>query len=566
MLPDQTSQSRPAIWVLGTTLLGFGGGIAWLFGISRATHFDGLYGQDPYAYFDYGQQIANLIVHGHGLGYFYWPLGYPALLGFGFLIGGVSEAIAQFVTILCSATAALLIGLLAAEIAHQLQFPKRLVWISGLSAWVLLLSSGQVIQSGIVVMADMPALMWATFSAWSLACYLRAHRSVWLGLAAFGLSWATMSRWQYVALVLPWGIACACHWRRLELQVTSDLNQLVEGDGHYKRVWLRHLLVAITIGLITSTPQIIYTLQNPDPALRHEWLTSWSAANAFSRDFVTADGTFHYDQPIAEYYLLPLTSPYYLSVWLLPLVAMGLLAMIVFLVRRSTPFGLINDDARRQTESDPIRSIQPAIVRMSRPNVVPLAILLFGWIAVEYGFLIGIPYQNIRFALAFFPPLLVLVGIGIAAVLSLANQRNRLLRIGISTIVIGLSGWGTMSTLPIASGLVSSFVANKDRDLAAVRWMESQIPEASASVYTLDLALTMTHYSKLTPVQIYYETPDSLTVRLPLDRPAYALINVWTTEHQWPGKAPWIIYHWLLDNPGLDEIGTFSIYTLYRVR
>ena len=197
---------------------------------------------------------------------------------------------------------------------------------------------------------------------------------------------------------------------------------------------------------------------------------------------------------------------------------------------------------------------------------VPSIMLLFGWIGVEYGFLIGIPYQNIRFALAFFPPVLVLAGIGVAAGLSFASQRHIVPRIVLILALIGVIGWGLFSTLPVSSELVSGFVANKDRDLAAVRWMESQIPETGATVYTLDLALTMTHYSTLKPVQIYYETPDSMSSRLPLDRPAYALINVWTTEHQWQGKAPWLVYHWLLSNPGLDEMGTFDIYTLFRVR
>jgi 4-amino-4-deoxy-L-arabinose transferase-like glycosyltransferase len=515
-------------------------GAAWLLGIAQINHFDGLYGQDPYAYYDYGQQVANLIAHGHALGYLYWPLGYPALLGVSFLIGGVNELSAQAVTILCSAAAAVLTGLLTVESARQLNLPERVARIGGVLAWALLLCSGQAIQSGIVVMADMPALMWATLSAWALGRYTRVQKPGWIGLAAFALAWATMTRWQYVALLLPWALTCFLGWRRTP-----------------RPKWLQHLTLAIVIGLLTSTPQIVYTLQNPDPALRHEWLTGWSPANAFSRDFVTADGTFHYDQPVAEYYLLPLTSPYYLSVWLLPLVGIGLLTLIGVRNKSKIPAPI------GQYEGNQSRTL--VISRPAGEKFQGGSILLLGWIAVEYGFLTGIPYQNIRFALAFFPPLIVLAGIGAAQVIHLATRQPITLRIALSLTIIIVSLWGVVSSLAVASDLVGGFVANKNRDLAAVRWAEAQIPEVSASVYTLDLALTITHYSKLRPVQIYYETPASMAARLPTDRPAYALINVWTTEHQWPGKAPWVVYHWLLDHSGMDEIGSYSIYTLYRV-
>jgi len=40
---------------------------------------------------------------------------------------------------------------------------------------------------------------------------------------------------------------------------------------------------------------------------------------------------------------------------------------------------------------------------------------------------------------------------------------------------------------------------------------------------------------------------------------------LWTTEHQWYGKSPWIIYHWLKSERGLTELGTFGGYTLYRI-
>ncbi len=114
--------------------------------------------------------------------------------------------------------------------------------------------------------------------------------------------------------------------------------------------------------------------------------------------------------------------------------------------------------------------------------------------------------------------------------------------------------------------MITNFVAVKDSDLAAARWIEAQIPEPEATVYCLDLVLTMEHYTKLRPVQIFGLTPQALSDQLSQrTRPAYAVFNLWTTEHQWVGKSPWIVYHWLTDHPGLTTIGSFGNYTLFRI-
>jgi hypothetical protein len=76
----------------------------------------------------------------------------------------------------------------------------------------------------------------------------------------------------------------------------------------------------------------------------------------------------------------------------------------------------------------------------------------------------------------------------------------------------------------------------------------------------------MQHYTTMRPVQIFGLTPDALSDQLAhRARPTYAVFNLWTTEHQWVGKSPWIVYHWLIDHPGLTAIGTFGNYTLFRI-
>lgn len=470
---------------------------------AAALHFDGLYGQDPFAYYSYGQQVRDAVANLRLPGHFYWPLGYPALVAVGFAVTGDQPLGPQVVSMLSGAAISILALALTIEIAQTFTPNRRYARIAGLIAWAVIAVCGQLIQSSMVIMSDAPALMWATMSAWALAVYARTRRPGWIVMSAFALAWATMTRWQYGGLALPWSLYVV-------------LNRPFR--------W-RHAALAVIVGLITLTPQIAHSIRYPDPLLGHMWLQGWAPANALGHDFTTADGTFHYDQNPAEYYAQPISNVYYQSPFFLVFLALGL----IILVRRKLSF-----------------------------------LLLIGWIAVEYGFLAGIPYENIRFALAIVPPVAVFVGLGAAWLLTFAPARS-MLRLIVVPITILVIIYGLISTFRASAPLISNFVRNKDNDLAAALWVRDQISEPNATIYCLDLLLTMEHYTTLHPIQIYGLTPETLSADLPQVRPAYAVFNLGTTEHQWYGKSPWVIYHWLNDHPGLIQIGTFGNYTLYRI-
>lgn len=50
--------------------------------------FDGLYGQDAYAYYQYAGELLAAITRGQAPPPFWWPLGYPALLSAALAVGG----------------------------------------------------------------------------------------------------------------------------------------------------------------------------------------------------------------------------------------------------------------------------------------------------------------------------------------------------------------------------------------------------------------------------------------------------------------------------------------------
>ena len=67
------------------------------------TQFDGLYGQDAYAYYDYAQDLRTSFQTGTALKPFFWPLGYPSLLATGLSIAGTRPSVAQAISLLMGA-------------------------------------------------------------------------------------------------------------------------------------------------------------------------------------------------------------------------------------------------------------------------------------------------------------------------------------------------------------------------------------------------------------------------------------------------------------------------------
>ncbi len=280
-----------------------------LFAISLALriifslHFDGLYGQDPYAYYNFGQALRTAVNTGQAPAPFFWPLGYPLLLAIGFTLFGQTPLTAQAISFLFGAALAPLIYLLARQIGAGR---------AGASAAGLIMAvCGQAIQSSIVVMADIPALFWAAVSAVLLLHSLRDQRRRWYALAAAALALACVNRWLYLALIPVWGRVSLLTWGRLR--------------------W-RAILIAAGAAACIFLPQAAFSLGSPYPVLNHAWVEGWSPANVFAHEFTNVDGHFVYPQINAVFYAMPYYDPYYLAPLFAPFALIGL-----WVLRRQTP-------------------------------------------------------------------------------------------------------------------------------------------------------------------------------------------------------------------------------------
>lgn len=469
--------------------------------LALKTQFDGLYGQDSFAYYDFAIQLLDFARSGSAPGPFYWPLGYPLLLSVGFAVFGTSANTGQLLSILMGALLPALVFILARQV--------NIGYSGALTAGMTMLVCGQALQSSMVLMADIPALFWATTSAIALFRYLDKQKRSWLAFASAALALAADSRWLYLALALPWSLAVLIHWKR------QRSRQQAASDA----------AVVLLAGLLILMPQFVYDRFNPQAGLSHPWVQSWSPTNAARTTFDNVDGHFEYAQPNLLFYARPLYDPVYLSPLMLPFALSGLCTL--FWLKRWFATALV-----------------------------------VGWLLLPYLFLVGIPYQNIRFPLVSFPAVTLLVGLGIDSLLKLRPRRVRLAAALISAMIL-LAGWGHGAVQGYA--LTTTFIQNQQRDKNIVQWANENVPPG-AQLYTFGLTLTFQHYTTLDVYELYYETPSTLNQRWRRGEDDYLIINVSNVENQWKDRIPSITYHWLRDARGLIRMGSRDGYTLFRVR
>lgn len=481
---------------LGILLLALG--LRWH--LAHSTAFDGLYGQDAFAYWNYAQDLRHVQLPNPT----YWPLGFPLLL----TITSRTPSDSQRLVLVMGASIAPLTYLLILESLRLEGWSLSSARRAGMVAGLIIAFCGQLIQSSLVVMADGPSLWWAVVSAVGLLYYRRTEgrgRWAWLAVAAWALAWATISRWLYGVLIPVWALY---FWQ-------------------HKHTW-RDGLWALVPASVVLLPQLLVSQHS---LIHHAWLEGWQAGNALRRDFVNVDGTFHYPHLNAVYYTQSLYDGWYLHrIW-----------------------------------------VGFTLVGLGRMVWERHGWLWLGWFGCVWGFLVGIPYQNIRFLLPLMIPVAVWCGVGVESVwtwLGVALRRRYRLPVldrvarGWLLLVVGVAVW---SSYPLGKVGYQYIVETKNTDLTVIRRTEAAI-EPDAVVYCMSLWTMMGHYTDIEMRQLFYEDPATIVENLPQDRPVYLLINGWLIEHRWQGQAPWLSVHALLDNPGMIRLALWGSYHLYQVK
>ena len=477
--------------------------------------FDGLYGQDPYAYYDYaiGPLRASLLA-GQPFPPFFWPPGYPLLVALASFVLGLTPVAGQCVSLIAGGLVPTFTALLVREVwpANDETERMTIAWVAGLVTAL----TGQLWQSSAVVMSDTTGLAAATLGVWATARYGRRAQPVWLLLASGALAWALLTRWIYGLVALPTAIFA------LWVMVRRGIPAL-----------LQHGLAAALVGGLILSPLLFSIASRAQSSFTGDLeVYSWSPLNAFQREFVTLDGRLSYPLPNGLYYALAPAHRYYFT----PLLALLILPGMWVVARR--------------------RAFAPLL-------------LLAGWAALVYGFHAGAPWQNFRFALAYLPPLAGLAAIGWAStplgLLAGRLETGQGVREKFRPFV---NSWLIIGWVAMAFGgfqLTQSFIDRKAHDLELVRRVEARLPPQTR-LLTFSLTLTFQHYSVLETIELFDLSPADAASLLTDGRPTFLLVDVGNIETQWHDERLGQTYRWLRDGPGLEQIDGLGAYTLFRVR
>jgi len=510
-------------------------------GVVLFWQFDGLYGQDAYAYFRQAVAITQTLPHGQSPPTdFFWPNGYPLLIAFWMLFAGQTAWAGQLAALLCGAALAPLAFLLSRDLFFKNTSMLIRSHYTGLLAGFIVAVAGQPILSSVVIMADMPALFWATLAAWLVvrainlgnSGELRGTQKKYSPLlpcspallffaAGATLALAIISRWLYVLIVPALGFYIFFnYWSKASFAL------------QFKNFEWSPLL-AICSGALILVPQLWLSLNKPE-GLAHSWLLGWSPAHFFQREFENIDGHFLYPLPNFIFYAQPAGHPAYIF----PL--LGLAALW-------------------------------AVWRLGQTRQWAALILLLGWAIPVYLFLAGIPYQNFRFGLTLYPPLVILTGYGLSDLSRGAGEQGSrsdfssapplfrsptIFKLIIVLSLLGMLAW--------AYPMLDNFLTVQNQSKIIAAQVEQTLPE-KATLITFGLTLTLQHYTRLNTLEFFYL--DEATLQTLTDTPGllYLLLDVGSIETQWQGKTPQINYQWLKENTTLTQIGDFSPYTLFKV-
>jgi hypothetical protein len=350
-------------------------------GITRlAFPFDGLYGQDAFAYFGFARAIWPHLRDGAPLPVLFWPRGYPAAVAMLLPFARGGPAAGQLVSALACAWTAAASFLLVGELLEDTE-GETLGRVGNIVAGVCVAASGIALRAGQVVMADGLAVALAATALWCAARFARSGRGVWLVLCAVAVAWGAVTRWQIGLIAVPIAFV------------------VIPAHRCDRRWWI----AALAAGLLVLVPQLLAARSVPSSLAAHEWLRRWNPLNAFRRDFLTSEGHARYRLPVGLFYLARLGWPDALFPTVIGLAAVG---------------------AWR-------------VVRERRASAIAL---LIGWPLVDWVFVSGIPYENPRFIWPALPSVAGLAGIGFVWLRGhLASRDRGVLAVGLAaSLALGL--------------------------------------------------------------------------------------------------------------------------------
>jgi len=552
--------------------------------------YDGLYGQDSYAYYYQARALlqdmtgqapqpwqlfsAGQLNH--------WPIGYHLHLILGQIITG-SYVGGRAITVCMAVGAALVLYLLVGELWTGGSNRARMV--AGLVAGGALPLVATYTRMGLSLMADVPAVFWGLLGVY---CCLRAwpvgvpsteyrvvsaddrrefaslsteyrrptdgrpatrysvlgtrYSAAWAIAGGAALGIAVLIRYGAVFFLIPVGVYWLIRWFQRNRSDASSRNE--------PSPWW-----AVLGFVVALLPQVAYLLAYKSPgsagllgsagvlADYSSWLDGWAPANLLSTTVSGPDGTSTFSYPMIVFYLVqPLfdSDAGFLSVFYLPALLVGAVVLV-------------------------------------RERVLPVIGLLLSWWLLPVLFFAGTPYQAHRFALTYIPALLVVLGIGSAAALEAGisalrgkiASRARVLSAGLALVVmLGLVAGVYREQASVKSWMAihESFQADEQKVAAIARQAAGSYPSADPPhVVAFGVTAALYHYTQWPTIDLFNHGEDDLQQFLAAPGPRLLVLPVDAMAGQWANTPLAARWQWLQQAYMLAPQGVAGMYTVYTI-
>jgi 4-amino-4-deoxy-L-arabinose transferase-like glycosyltransferase len=486
--------------------------------------YDGLYGQDSYAYYYQARallhDITGVPLQGWQLftsdGLYHWPIGYHLLLMLGMLFG-YGPAGGRAITLLMSVGATVVLYLLTGSLLKSA--PRYFRVLAGLVAGAALPLTATYTRVGLSLMADVPALflgllgLYCVVRAWPRVDAAHGQRTIlWATMGGFALGLAVLTRYGEILLLVPVAVCLLFRW--------PDSRSSVGARG-FNSAALVPAFLAFGVALV---PQLLYivTHQNSVDVGYSSWLAGWTPENIFRTTVTSVDGTSTFAQPMIVFYLLqPLydTDAGFLSLFFLPALLIG----TAYLVLR-----------RRWL----------------------LLVLCYAWWLLPAVFFAGTPYQTQRFVLVYLPAILIVIGVGVSCLVGLLFVGTK-----------GYDAWWRAALAVLAIGIICSCVVGVYKQQGSVRgWMDIQTkikaeerqvvdltekaagaPENGAAprVVAFGATAAIYHYTRWPVLELYDSDQDQIANFLQPAAPHLVVVPVGAMDTQWKGTPVAARWAWL---------------------
>lgn len=467
--------------------------------------FDGLYGQDAYAYYGWSKEFINYISGFHiPPKFFYWPVGYFILsAGMNLLCFGSMNISALLLSLLSGSLLAGVMYLLSFELLKNTIDTLRAKKYS-LLAGVIVCFAGSTVKSGIVVMSDAPGLVLLASGMLFLAWYYNYSKRYMLVLSFAFFSFGIMVRYANSIIILAVLVCLIYIYRK-----TPGKKKIIADTA-----------LSVLSAVIVFIPELYYISNYGVSYFNYEgsigtWAAGWNPLNFFRKDFITFDGASHYRLQNGLFFLSPSFHPLYLFIFGITLV-----------------WGIIQSLRRKHTW---------------------LIIFCFSWIAVYYVYFSGCPYQSIRYTLSYFPPLVVLSVFGLSAVR--LSRRVKIRFILLSIVLI--AGWTYRETEKLSEV--------KHRELEVVSWVNSNIA-GGPLVYSFGITGALTHYTEKNVKEFFNYNEKSFETEIDsASSNVYFVLPVETINTQWSTRPLKGLFDFVMTKYKPVEKGKADVYTIYRI-